>query len=131
MIAAARTCNLILIVLDCLKPITHKKLIEYELEGFGIRLNKEPPEITVKKKDKGGVTFTTTVKDAKLDTEAVTAVMKEYKVRGGDVLRVPVRVASFAACDSVQGLFSLAASVRCTEEARTSRCKQFVNGTVC
>ena len=33
MIATARTCNLILIVLDCLKPLTHKKLIEHELEG--------------------------------------------------------------------------------------------------
>ena len=32
-IATARTCDLILIVLDCLKPITHKKLIEHELEG--------------------------------------------------------------------------------------------------
>ena len=32
-ISTARTCNLIIIVLDCLKPITHKKLIEKELEG--------------------------------------------------------------------------------------------------
>jgi len=32
-ISTARTCNLIIIVLDCLKPITHKKLIEHELEG--------------------------------------------------------------------------------------------------
>lgn len=53
-IATARTCNLIVIVLDCLKPITHKRLIEKELEGFGIRLNKKPPNITFKKKDKGG-----------------------------------------------------------------------------
>lgn len=36
-IATARTCNLLLIVLDCLKPVTHKKLIEKELEGMGIR----------------------------------------------------------------------------------------------
>lgn len=28
-ISTARTCNLILIVLDCLKPLTHKKLIEH------------------------------------------------------------------------------------------------------
>jgi hypothetical protein len=28
----------ILIVLDAIKPITHKRLIEKELEGFGIRL---------------------------------------------------------------------------------------------
>ncbi len=31
-ISTARTCNLILIVLDCLKPLTHKKIIERELE---------------------------------------------------------------------------------------------------
>lgn len=39
-IAVARTCSLIFIVLDVLKPLLHKKLIEKELEGFGIRLNK-------------------------------------------------------------------------------------------
>lgn len=32
-ISTARTCNLILIILDCLKPLTHKRLIEKELEG--------------------------------------------------------------------------------------------------
>lgn len=39
-IAVARTCSLIFIVLDVLKPLGHKKLITHELEGFGIRLNK-------------------------------------------------------------------------------------------
>ena len=33
----ARTCSLILIVLDVLKPLQHKKIIEKEVEGFGIR----------------------------------------------------------------------------------------------
>lgn len=61
-ISVARTCNLILIVLDVLKPLGHKKLIEHELEGFGIRLNKKPPNIGFKKKDKGGINFTTTVR---------------------------------------------------------------------
>jgi ribosome-interacting GTPase 1 len=51
----ARTCSLILIVLDAAKPMTHKRIIERELEGFGIRLNKKPPDIIIKKKDKGGV----------------------------------------------------------------------------
>lgn len=128
-IATARTCNLILIVLDCLKPITHKKLIEHELEGmrrdsfhqgkqlagilgmgtppvpqslhdcicamwdsarhgrmlasynpqvpgpspfypgFGLRLNKKPPEITFKKKDKGGIAFTSTLANPTLDLD--------------------------------------------------------------
>jgi ribosome-interacting GTPase 1 len=78
-ISTARTCNLILIVLDCLKPLTHKKLIEHELEGFGIRLNKKPPNITFKKKDKGGINFTTMAANPKLDLEAVKAVCAEYR----------------------------------------------------
>lgn len=57
-----RTCSLIFIVLDVLKPLGHKKLIEYELEGFGIRLNKSPPNMSFRKKDKGGINFTATVR---------------------------------------------------------------------
>lgn len=75
-ISTARTCNLILIVLDCLKPITHKRLIEHELEGFGIRLNKTPPPLTFRKKERGGISFTATA-DTKLDLEAVKAVCSE------------------------------------------------------
>lgn len=48
----ARTCNLILIVLDAGKPMTHKRIIENELEGFGIRLNKKKPDIILKKKER-------------------------------------------------------------------------------
>jgi len=60
-IAVARTCSLIFIVLDVLKPLGHKRLIEHELEGFGLRLNKQPPNITFKKKDKGGINLQTMV----------------------------------------------------------------------
>jgi len=54
-IGVARTCSLILIVLDAMKPLTHKRIIERELEGFGIRLNKRPPDIIIKRKEKGGL----------------------------------------------------------------------------
>ena len=53
----ARTCDLIMIVLDAGKPVTHKFLIERELHNFGIRLNEEPPRVTIRKKDNGGVEF--------------------------------------------------------------------------
>lgn len=43
-ISTARTCNLILIVLDAAKPVTHKKIIEQELFSFGIRINQEVSE---------------------------------------------------------------------------------------
>jgi small GTP-binding protein len=84
-IGTARTCNLILIVLDALKPITHKRLIEHELEGFGIRLNKEPPKITFKRKERGGISFASTVPCTFLDTELVTAICREYRILSADI----------------------------------------------
>ena len=63
-IAVARTCSLIFIVLDVLKPLQHKKIIQRELEGFGIRLNKQPPNIGFRRKEKGGVNLQTLVIDS-------------------------------------------------------------------
>merc|ERR1712151_869215 len=48
-ISTAMSCTLILVILDVMKPIFHKRKIEYELEGFGMRLNKKPPLIDFKK----------------------------------------------------------------------------------
>ena len=45
-IGVARTCSLILIVLDATRPLMHKKILEAELDGFGIRLNKQLPKIS-------------------------------------------------------------------------------------
>ncbi|EJD48559.1 developmentally regulated GTP binding protein 1 [Auricularia subglabra TFB-10046 SS5] len=85
-IAVARTCNLIFIVLDVLKPLGDKKIIESELEGFGIRLNKRPPNITVRKKDKGGISITNTVPLTNVDPDEIKAVLSEYKLANCDVM---------------------------------------------
>ncbi|KAL2713891.1 GTP-binding protein 128up [Vespula squamosa] len=84
-IAVARTCSLIFIVLDVLKPLGHKRLIEHELEGFGLRLNKQPPNITFRKKEKGGVNLQTTCAQSELDLESVKAILAEYRIYNGDV----------------------------------------------
>lgn len=84
-IGTARTCNLIMLVLDSIKPLGHKRIIENELEGFGIRLNKTPPNISYSRKDKGGISFSSTVKQTHLDTELVRTVLKEYRVTSADV----------------------------------------------
>jgi len=84
-IAVGRTCNLLLIVLDALKPVTHKRIIERELEGFGLRLNKSPPNISFKRKDKGGINFTHTVQPTHLDADLVKAILGEYKIHNADV----------------------------------------------
>ena len=85
-ISTARTCSVIVMVLDALKPLTHKKLIEKELEGFGMRLNKEPPAITFKRKDTGGISviYGRDVDDP-IDKETITKVMKEYRVVSADL----------------------------------------------
>jgi len=84
-IAVARTCNLIFVVLDVQKPLGDKAVIESELEGFGIRLNKKPPAITVRKKDKGGINITNTVPLTKIDGDEVKAVLGEYRIANADV----------------------------------------------
>jgi len=85
-IAVARTCSLIYIVLDVLKPLTHKRIIERELEGFGIRLNEKPPNVSIRKKDKGGISLTATVPLTHLDSDSVKAIMGEYKIHNADIV---------------------------------------------
>merc|ERR1712142_1077373 len=85
-IAVARTCSLIFIVLDVLKPLGHKKLITHELEGFGIRLNKEPPQITFRRKEKGGINLQCAVPQSELDLELVKTILSEYRIHNADIL---------------------------------------------
>jgi small GTP-binding protein len=84
-IAVARTCSLIYIILDVLKPLQHKRLIEKELEGFGLRLNKEPPALTVRKKDKGGINLQCLVQQSELDIDTVKTILSEYRIHNADV----------------------------------------------
>lgn len=84
-IAVARTCNLIFIVLDVLKPLGDKKIIESELEGFGIRINRRPPAVIVRKKEKGGVNITNTVPLTNIDHDEIKAVLSEYRISNADV----------------------------------------------
>jgi len=86
-IGVARTCTCILIVLDVSKPLTHKKKIEYELEGFGIRLNKKPPNITIKRKEKGGLNIVKSMglELTHMSEETIHSVCKEYKLSNADV----------------------------------------------
>ncbi|ORY33739.1 GTP-binding protein of the DRG family [Naematelia encephala] len=84
-IAVARTCNLIFIVLDVLKPLIDLAILTNELEGFGIRLNKRPPNITVKKRDNGGIAITNTVPLTKIDAGAIKAVLSEYRLTSASV----------------------------------------------
>ena len=60
------------IVLDVLKPLQHKRLLEKEMEGLEIRLNKEPPQIGFRRKEKGGVNLQVLCQQSELDIDLVS-----------------------------------------------------------
>lgn len=107
-IAVARTCSLIFIVLDVLKPLTDKGIIEKELEGFGIRLNKKPPNIAFKKKEKGGITVTNTVPLTNFDADEIKAVLSEYRIHNADVnIKEDCTIDEFIDVIEVRGFFCM------------------------
>ncbi|KAF8309168.1 developmentally regulated GTP binding protein 1 [Clavulina sp. PMI_390] len=102
-IAVARTCNLIFIVLDVLKPLGDKSILEGELEGFGIRLNKKPPAITVRRKEKGGIAITNTVPLTNLDHDDIKGVLNEYRISNADVAIRQVDATAEDLIDVIEG----------------------------
>lgn len=96
-ISTARTCNLILVVLDAGKPVTHKKIIEAELNGFGIRINQDPPRVKVVKREKGGIGYQELVTQTKgMNSDVCRLVLKEYRISCAEViLREDVTVDQF------------------------------------
>ena len=84
-IAVARSCTLLLMVLDVMKPMEHKRKIVHELEGFGIRLNKEKPDIRIKRLEKGGIQLRTTVPQSEMDVDYLRLLLGEYRINNAEV----------------------------------------------
>jgi small GTP-binding protein len=102
-ISTARTCNMILIILDAGKPVTHKKIIEEELFNFGIRINQTPPNIKFTKREMGGLAYSeSTLQTKGMSKEVVQMVLKEYRIPCAEViLREDITVDQFI--DVVEG----------------------------
>jgi len=102
-ISTARTCNMILIVLDAGKPLTHKKIIEQELFSFGIRINQKPPNVKIVKKENGGIGYQENVLQTKgMTNEVARVILKEYKISCAEViLREDITVDQFI--DVIEG----------------------------
>jgi uncharacterized protein len=85
-ISTARTADLIILMIDATKTLFQRQLLEEELEIMGIRLNKTPPNIYVKKLERGGVSFNATVPQSTLNEQLVTHILKEYKMHNAEVI---------------------------------------------
>ncbi len=84
-ISVVRNADLILILLDAI-GIRDYKIIEHELGGFGIRLNRNPPDVVIKKLPVGGVKITCSRKMKKVSENEIRAVLNEYRVFNATVL---------------------------------------------
>lgn len=84
-ISVSRGADLILILLDATKSDEYE-IIVHELEGFGIRMNKNPPDVVIRKLVGGGLTITASRKLKKISMNEIKAVMNEYRVFNANVL---------------------------------------------
>jgi len=85
-IAVCKSADLLLMVLDASKPNAHRDILTRELESVGIRLNRPPPDISLKKRKTGGIHFNSTVPLTHLDEKMVHRVLQEYKMHNADIL---------------------------------------------
>ncbi len=84
-ISVVRSADLILILLDAMKTDDYE-IIEHELEGFGIRMNKSPPDIVIKKLPAGGLMLTCSKKLKRISENEIRAVLNEYRIFNANVL---------------------------------------------
>ncbi|HTY91834.1 MAG TPA: GTP-binding protein [Methanocella sp.] len=77
-ISVIRGCDLILMIIDVFN-YQQLKVLEDELYDAGIRINQRPPDITITKLIKGGVTITSTV-ELSIDHETIKTILGEYKM---------------------------------------------------
>ncbi|THH29728.1 hypothetical protein EUX98_g4463 [Antrodiella citrinella] len=85
-VATAKTADLILIMMDATKSDEHRRLLEYELDAVGIRLNKEKPDVVFKRKTTGGITLNVTVRLTKTDEKTIRSILQSYKIHNCDVM---------------------------------------------
>eukprot|EP00697_Spironema_sp_BW2_P010091 gnl/Spiro4/25188_TR12532_c0_g1_i1.p1 gnl/Spiro4/25188_TR12532_c0_g1~~gnl/Spiro4/25188_TR12532_c0_g1_i1.p1 ORF type:complete len:387 (-),score=82.84 gnl/Spiro4/25188_TR12532_c0_g1_i1:6-1106(-) len=85
-IACARTSDMVVMMLDAARGDIQRQLLSKELESVGIRLNKQPPAIYIKRKKVGGLTMNSTLPLTHLTPELVRIIMHEYKIFNVDVL---------------------------------------------
>jgi len=88
-LSAAMNADLVLIILDIFQP-KHLKVIQKEIYDTHLRLNQTRPDITITKKDRGGITIGKTVK-LEMKDETIIGILKEFKISNASiVIRSPI-----------------------------------------
>ncbi|MDR0768089.1 MAG: GTP-binding protein [Methanosarcinales archaeon] len=83
-IAVIRNSDLVIFLMDVFQP-THYQVLMEELYEAGIRIDQKPPDVVIKKVDRGGIRVNSTV-DLDLDEDTIKSIMDEYKIHNATVL---------------------------------------------
>ena len=83
-LAVVRNADLVLIMLDVFQLVHHNVLLE-ELFAAGIRVNSRPPEVTIRKKPRGGISISSTV-EVGLNEDTIKSIMGEYRIHNANVV---------------------------------------------
>jgi hypothetical protein len=83
-LSAVRSADMALIVLD-INQLHHLKIIKEELNKTGLRINKEKPDIIIRKVPKGGISVNSTV-PLKINKETIIGILNEFRIMNADVL---------------------------------------------
>ncbi|NJD76067.1 MAG: GTP-binding protein [Candidatus Methanoperedens sp.] len=83
-LAVVRNADLAVIMLDVFQLVHYEVLVE-ELNYAGIRINARPPEVTIWKKPKGGVSVNSTV-GLDLDEDTIKSILGEYRIHNANVV---------------------------------------------
>lgn len=85
-ISAAKTSDMICMILDATKRQEQRTLLEAELAAVGIRLNCQPPNIYLKAKKAGGMKISFQNPPKNLDEKMVYNILRDYKILNCEVL---------------------------------------------
>ena len=99
-ISVLRNADLLLIIVDVGKPEQYETLVR-ELHDAGIRMNREPPKLTIRKASRGGILVNSTV-ELELDDQLIKAVLAEYKIHNAELL-IRERISLDELIDAVAG----------------------------
>jgi small GTP-binding protein len=84
-LSVAKNADLILLVLDVFQP-DQISVLRKELYEIGVRLNTQPPNVTINRSSHGGLGITTTCNLTHLAESTVRGILNTYKINHGNVI---------------------------------------------
>ena len=84
-LSVVQNADLVLVLLDPLRPAAHKVILR-EIYDSNVRVNKEKPDVVIKKKAKGGISIGKTVRLPKLSNDTIKSILKEFRLNNADVV---------------------------------------------